>query len=134
MGISTPSGPGLAVLVVADRLNVTGEHLGSSQLGFDQRGRPAVEFAMTFQGGRRFEMLTGSNLPSDAPTFCRRLAIILNGQALSAPSIKATIRDQGIIEGVFTHEEVRAIVAALQSGTLPARLVPLGERPADAEE
>lgn len=73
------------------------------------------------RGGRLFGRLTGNNLP-DPSGFQRRLGIILDGYLYSAPNIRSTIFDQGVIEGHFSKEEVDALVSVLQAGSLPTAL------------
>ncbi len=114
--------PVLEVLVINDRFDVTGDYLADARQGWDDRGRPAVEFAFNATGARKFGQLTGSHLPRDNPKTVWRLGIILNGSLQSAPQIKATIYDRGIIEGDFTRDEVKDLVAVLNAGKLPAAL------------
>src|SRR5207248_4627838 len=54
----------------------------------------------------------------------RHLAILLDGQIMSAPSLNARITTDGIIEGNFTRAEVDRYVSMLRSGALPATLKP----------
>ena len=65
--------------------------------------------------------MTGENRP-DADGFERRLAIILNGEVHSAPSLREQIHDQGVITGRFTQQEVDDLVAVLNAGSLPGEL------------
>src|SRR5207244_11138835 len=58
----------------------------------------------------------------DAPGFKRQLAILLDDQIVSAPSINAIISQDGIIEGNFTKAEVDRLVNILRAGALPATL------------
>jgi len=83
----------------------------------DAMGRPAVGFEFDEAGGRRMADLTGrfENHP---------MAILLDDEVYSAPYIRATIRDRGIIEGSFTPREVNELVRLLQVGSLPARVNP----------
>jgi preprotein translocase subunit SecD len=52
----------------------------------------------------------------------RRLAILLDGQVQSAPTVQSTIYDRGQISGSFSEEEAAEIVAVLNAGALPAVL------------
>ncbi len=111
----------LELLVVNDPFDVTGGYLDRVRPGADERGRPAVRFWFNAAGGRRFGRLTGANLP-DPSGFSRQLGIILDGHLRSAPNIRSTIHDQGVIEGSFTRQEVDTLVSVLQAGSLPAAL------------
>jgi len=75
----------------------------------DHRSKPAVGFRFDELGGRLFASLTAANKGS-------RLAVLVDGVVHSAPLIRATIRDRGIIEGIFTHKEAQELVWALRKG------------------
>src|SRR5262249_45615860 len=68
--------------------------------------------------------LTSRNKPAKEGGFKRQLAIILDGQIRSAPSLNSPIRSNGIIEGEFTQKEVENLVTILRAGALPATLRP----------
>ncbi len=111
----------LEVLVVDDPFNVTGAYLRRAQPDVDQRGRLSVRFNFNSRGGQLFGRLTGNNLP-DPSGFSRQLGIILDGYLYSAPNIRSTIFDVGVIEGQFTKPDVDALVSVLQAGSLPTAL------------
>ena len=112
---------GRLVLVMQDDYNVTGEFLRQATASYDELAAPAVSFRFNGEGSRRFAALTGQNRP-DADGFERRLAIILNGEVHSAPSLREQIHDQGVITGRFTQQEVDDLVAVLNAGSLPGEL------------
>ena len=82
----------------------------------DNMGRRAIGFLLDDRGGRLFSNITGKNLE-------RPLCILLDGIAISGPSISQKIRRQGIIRGSFTAIEVDDMVNKLNAGSLPARLI-----------
>lgn len=88
--------------------------------------RPAVHFTFNNEGGRLFREITRKNIPSGSgseETMIRRhLAIILDGQVMSAPTINSEISTQGQISGSFTQKEVDNLVNILRAGRLPATL------------
>src|SRR5262249_9761843 len=95
----------------------------SSQLS---EGRPAVSFAFNAQGGSLFHKLTQKNVPTgqadESTQIKRRLAILLDGLIVAAPTITSAIGQHGQISGSFTPAEVKALVDILRSGALPATL------------
>jgi SecD/SecF fusion protein len=107
---------------------ITGQFLTSAMETQDRAGGIAVGFHFNVEGGNRFSHLTSTNAPEgkseDAPGFKRQLAILLDDQIVSHPSINAVISQDGIIEGNFTKAEVDRLVNILRSGALPATLKP----------
>lgn len=92
----------------------------------DQDGFRAVSFQMDALGAQLFGDLSGANIG-------RRLAIVLDDQVISAPSLRGRIASQGIIEGGrsgFTATEQSYLVNTLNAGALPAQLSedPISER------
>jgi SecD/SecF fusion protein len=108
-------------LVVTDPYDVTGDYLRQSTAGVDEGGRPAVHFSFNGQGARLFERLTGDNVPTEG--FKRHLAIILDDELQSAPTINSVISDSGQISGSFKQSEVEELVRVLNAGALPATLI-----------
>jgi len=112
----------LEALVLIDEWNVTGEYFDSVFKGKDESGQPAVHFRFNDDGARRIEKLTSENLPNPAtPEFYRRLGFILNNQLLSAPTIRTTITDQGMISGgKLSAVEVEKLVENLNLSSVPS--------------
>lgn len=50
------------------------------------------------------------------------MAIVLDGEVLSAPVIQARLTDGGVITGQFTEEEAKTLALQLRSGALPIPL------------
>ncbi len=96
---------------------LTGEIVSETWVDVGDLGFPIVRFKLTTEGSRAFGRLTGANVG-------RSLAIVLDKAVQSAPQIKSKITGEGIIEGQFDKEEAREIVRVLQSGSLPAPVVP----------
>lgn len=82
----------------------------------DEMGRRAIGFLLDDRGGNKFFKVTGKNID-------RPLCILLDGIAISAPTIESRIRRQGSITGNFTQTEVEDMVNKLNAGSLPARLI-----------
>jgi preprotein translocase subunit SecD len=108
-------------LAVERRAVVTGRDLKDARPSTGQFNQPVVSFSFTPDGGDRFAELTRANID-------RGLAIVLDDRVMSAPVIESEIRDQGIIRGTFTIQEVQDLSLVLKSGALPAGIVYLEER------
>src|SRR5262249_40161054 len=101
---------------VEQTAQVSGTDLKSAYVSRDENGQPAVGFALTADGARRFGDLTERNIG-------RFLAVVLDGRIQSAAQIEARITDSGIIRGGgagFTSREASDLVLVLKSGALPA--------------
>jgi preprotein translocase subunit SecD len=100
---------------------VSGEELQAANRTTDQYGRPAVNFTLTSEAGRKFGDFTEANRG-------KALAIVLDNKVQSAPTIQDKITTDGIITGQFTIEEANDLAVMLQSGALPAGLGFLEQR------
>lgn len=104
---------------------VVGNDLRSSRRGQNQWGDSVVNFELTQDAGRRFEAATRENVG-------RRMAIVLGGvetkQVISAPVIRSTIRDSGMIEGGFSLESAEDLALKLRSGAIPTDVTIIEER------
>jgi hypothetical protein len=95
---------------------ITGEFLVRVQETKDDRNKSVIRFALDAEGGDRFYELTSKNLPTGPKGFevYRCLAIILDGQVMSAPRVNSAIRQEGMISGNFTKEETAAMMKVLR--------------------
>jgi preprotein translocase subunit SecD len=122
--VSGPSDtPGQPVFYLVRREAViTGRDLKNARASVDpQTNAPDVQFTLNPQGAQKFKTETGRSVG-------KRLAIILDGQVASAPTIQGQISDEGVITGRFTAKEVDELAKVLRAGALPASLVPLQEQ------
>lgn len=109
-------------LVIERRSRVTGENLTDASVGFDENGRPVVNFRFDATGGRRFAETTRENVG-------RRFAIVLDDVIISAPNIQEPILGgAGRIFGNFTVESANQLAVLLRAGALPAPLTIMEER------
>jgi preprotein translocase subunit SecD len=106
---------------VESRPVVTGRDLKTARPGLGEFNQPVVNFFLTHEGGEIFSQVTGDNVG-------KGLAIILDGNVVTAPNIKTQIGDSGLIEGSFTRQEVEDLSTVLRSGALPAGIIYLEER------
>ena len=101
---------------------VSGEELVDAQPGLDQNNQPAVLFRFNVSGARKFGDYTLENME-------QLFAIVLDGEVVSAPRIRAHIPGgSGQITGNFTLEEAGELSVLLRAGALPAELTFLEER------
>ena len=108
------------ILVKEGKPEITGRMLANVNRTTDNLGRPAVGFEFNSMGKRTFASVTGQYR-----TWL--LAIILDGQLVSAPVIKTRIAGRGIIEGDFTEQQVIELVTVLEAGSLSVDLELLQE-------
>ncbi len=78
--------------------------------------RPSISFEFNGEGARQFFKLTSVNVPESGIT--RHLAIILDGEMISYPTIQSAIRDRGLITGSFDQGYVNHVVRVLRAGAL----------------
>ena len=109
-------------IVLKRSVVVGGENLDSAKGSYDEQGRPAVSFSFKSMGAKKFARATRENVG-------RRLAILLDGNVISAPTINSPITGgQGIITGNFTVQATNDLALLLRSGALPAPLTVVEER------
>ncbi len=96
---------------------VPGRLLKDAHRALDSAGRPAVGFVWNSTGRNKFYEMTSNNVG-------RQMAIVLDGVAQSAPTIRSAIGEQGIIEGGssgFNDDEVKRLIVILKAGALPGK-------------
>ena len=101
---------------------IGGEYLTNAMVSVSDT--VAASFAFNNEGARLFGNITRKNIPSGQGDgqIKRHLAIILDDQVMSAPTINSVITSQGQITGNFTRKEVDNLVNVLRAGQLPATL------------
>lgn len=94
---------------------VTGRMLKNTQpaLGGRTGVEPTVQFTLDQEGGNRFYDLTSKNVG-------RPLAIVLDGEVISAPTINQAIRNEGHITGNFSSDYAKTLSMLLKSGSFVA--------------
>jgi preprotein translocase subunit SecD len=100
---------------------VTGRDLRDASPQQDQNGRWETRFVLTQDAATRFERFTGANIG-------KPLAIVLDKNVLSAPTIQGKISDNGVITGIGTHDDAADLALNLRAGSLPAGVEYLEER------
>ncbi len=99
--------------------------LTSARPGSDSLGKPCVNFSFDSRGAAIFSKLTNAHKQDDSRGRAGDLmAILLDDEVYSAPSIHSMISDSGQITGSFTQQEVQELVNTFDAGSLPAKLNP----------
>jgi preprotein translocase subunit SecD len=95
---------------------VAGSDFRSAEPGVNSNtGQQQVNFTLTDEAGDKFWDYTSANIGKD-------MAVVMGGSVRSVAVIKGAIRDQGLIEGSFTQNEVMELSKLLRTGALPASL------------
>ena len=110
-------------LNISKRVVMSGENLIDAQPNMNsQSNQPAVSFTLDRLGAQKFGRTTTDNVG-------KRLAIVLDGKIISAPSINEPITSgSGIISGKFSFQEATDLALLLRSGALPTPLNIVEER------
>lgn len=102
---------------------LTGRYLERAELSFDSITQESlVQLQFDDEGARLFEELTSKNVG-------RPLAIFLDGQLLSAPTVQEPISGgKAQITGQFSVQEARQLVQDLNAGALPVPITLLSQQ------
>jgi SecD/SecF fusion protein len=96
------------------RAEMDGEEITDAKVQRTQTGDVSVDLKFGGLGPKKFSMVTGNNIQ-------RQLAIVLDGQVVSAPVIQARISTGNAqITGLEDYEEARQLAVVLRAGALPA--------------
>ena len=110
-------------LNVSKRIVMSGENLIDAQPSIqNQNNEPTVSFTLDRVGAQKFGRATTDNVG-------KRLAIVLDGEIVSAPNINEPITSgNGMISGNFSFQEATDLALLLRSGALPTPLQVVEER------
>lgn len=110
------AGPQAPPVLVSKTIDVSGDMLTHAQLGFDQNGGAAVDFALNNTGAIKFASVSTNNIG-------KRFAIILDGKVISAPTIQGPITGgHGQITNMGSADRASELALLLNSGALPVQL------------
>ncbi len=102
-----PEMAGRPILLKKETL-LTGEYLSEARVNFDrQSGHPEVGIKFNTKGARIFAKVTEENIG-------KRLAIVLDGEVYSAPTIQSKIVGAGRITGNYTDESAKNLALILR--------------------
>jgi len=109
--------------IVSKRIILSGDNLVDAKPTMDtQTNETVVTFSLDRVGAKKFGKATSTGVG-------KRLAIVLDGKIISAPSIREPIvGGSGQISGNFTFQSATDLALLLRSGALPAPLSIIEER------
>jgi preprotein translocase subunit SecD/SecD/SecF fusion protein len=110
-------------LIISKKIIISGDNLIDAQPRLDnQTNQPSVSFTLDRLGSQKFGKSTTKNVG-------KRIAIVLDKNVISAPSIREPITaGNGNISGNFTFQEATDLALLLRSGALPTPLKIVEER------
>jgi preprotein translocase subunit SecD len=112
----TGSEPGQTIFYLVRReALIANRDIRSARRGSGGEDVPDVEFSLTTSAAQAFQRATAANVG-------RRLAIVVDGVVVSAPTIQGPIGESGVISGRFTKEEAGELARLLEVGALPVRV------------
>lgn len=97
---------------------VLGEGVGTVSRAFrtsDEVGRPAIGFEMDPRGAVLLGGLTNQHVQ-------RQMAVLLDDEVYTAPTLQSAISNSGRITGSFSNEEIDYVIRVLGGGSLQAKL------------
>lgn len=106
---------GKTVYLVPNYTDLTGRLLKDARMDFGGRigTEPVVAFTFKDEGADKFYELTSNNIG-------RRVAIIIDNEVITAPTVQSAIGESGVITGDFTPQEAQDMAALLKSGAFVA--------------
>ena len=111
------------LFVLEEDAFLTGDQLQEASATRDQQtNQPQVLFELNRRGGREFEQVTAAHEQE-------RIAIVLDGEVVSAPVVRERIRNRGSIDLTNAQmSEAADLALVLRAGALPAPLRIMEER------
>ena len=105
---------------------LTGKQVKNAEVVFDDQmgNQPMVSLSLNSDGAKAFQEATkeAASAPAGSPE--RIIAIVLDNEIISAPSVTEEIPNgQAVITGNFTLEEASQLAALIRGGALPVDLV-----------
>ncbi|MET9376859.1 protein translocase subunit SecD [Streptomyces sp. NPDC003035] len=97
---------------------VSGKDVDDAQGTFDQqRGMWIVNMEFTDEGAKKFSKITGKLSQQQEPQ--NQFAIVLDGEVVSAPSVRTVLSANAEISGSFTQQSAQDLGNILSYGALP---------------
>ncbi|MFG2563509.1 protein translocase subunit SecD [Streptomyces sp. NPDC048496] len=96
---------------------VSGTDVDSAKGAIDQNGQWIVQMEFTHGGAKKFQKITGRLSQQQQPQ--NQFAIVLDGEVVSAPSVRTTLSANAEISGSFTQQSAQDLANVLSYGALP---------------
>ncbi|MFB7591734.1 protein translocase subunit SecD [Streptomyces sp. NPDC056169] len=110
--------PGVWAKYLLGPAEVEGRDVDDASAGIDQQsGQWIVDMAFTDEGSKKFQSITGKLSQQADPQ--NRFAIVLDGEVVSAPSVRTTLSANAQISGNFTQQSAQDLGNILSYGALP---------------
>ncbi|MET9674304.1 protein translocase subunit SecD [Streptomyces sp. NPDC006482] len=110
--------PGVWAKYLLGPAEVEGRDVDDASAGIDQQsGQWIVDMAFTGEGSKKFQAITGKLSQQADPQ--NRFAIVLDGEVVSAPSVRTTLSANAQISGNFTQQTAQDLGNILSYGALP---------------
>lgn len=101
---------------------ITGRDLRDARPSQDPMNNQwATTFVLSQDAAKRFERFTEANIN-------KRLAVVLDNQVRTAPTIQSKISDNGQITGAANQQDANDLALVLRAGSLPASIIYIDER------
>jgi preprotein translocase subunit SecD len=100
---------------------VNGQEMRNARASQGEFGKFETAFNLSQDAGKRFGRYTEANVNN-------KLAVVLDGQAVSVATIESKIEDSGRITGLGSQDEAVDLASYLRSGSLPASIKYLEDR------
>ncbi|MFE3071176.1 protein translocase subunit SecD [Streptomyces sp. NPDC059247] len=111
-------GPGVWSKYILGPAEVEGRDVDDAKGVFDQqRGMWIVTMDFTGSGSKKFQSITGKLSTQTDPQ--NRFAIVLDGEVVSAPSVRQTLSASAEISGSFNQQSAQDLGNILSYGALP---------------
>jgi protein-export membrane protein SecD len=126
LAVKTPPAPPQAQPTFIET-GLSGKNLKTANVQFmSQSGKPEVGIEFDTEGTKLFADLTKENVG-------KQIAIFLDGQVISAPTVQTAITDgKAVITGNFTLDEAKKLAQRLNEGALPMPITLIGQQSVEA--
>ncbi len=93
-------------IFVSPKASLNGTHVEKVSFYKDGRGNPSIGLTLTDDGAKLMEATTSRNLG-------KKLAIVLDGEVVSAPTVRSTVAKEVQITGRFGKEDLLKLFRAV---------------------
>lgn len=123
-----------ALVTLAKKAVLTGEHIINARAGFDKMGRAEVDISLDHAGGKIMSDFSGKHIGKPMATVYREYTLDAQGNAqrservISVATIQSQLGSQFRITGAGTIDEAQQLALLLRAGSLTAPVTIVEER------